>query len=393
VADGAHWTASLRQPPAERTPANKVEAISFAAHTALADLFPSQRARFDALLASLGYSSPGPAGVLGIGACETVLGIRHHDGSNQLGDMNGGAPYSDYTGYMPVNSVNAFTDPNRWQPLATPSGPQQFLTPHWGRVLPFAVADLDAIRPEPPPRYPHGTYINEANEVLHLNATLDDTRKMIAEYWADGPATVTPPGHWFLFAQEVSRRDGHTADEDVKMLFVLGNAVLDASIAVWDCKVAFDSPRPVSALRFLYDGKPVRAWGGPGVGTALIDGALFRSYIATPPFAEYVSGHSTFSSASAEILRSFTGSDVFAGSVNLSAGSSSVEPGLTPARTVTLSWASYTEAADQAGVSRRYGGIHFESGDLAGRALGRGVGRLVWKKALTLFDGSAITEW
>lgn len=392
-ADGAHWIESLRQPAADRTAANRAEAVSFAAHTALADLFPSQAANHDAVLASLGYSSPGTSGAIGIRACNMVLNIRRHDGSNQLGDVNGGAPYSDYTGYMPANSADALNDPNRWQPLATPAGPQQFLTPHWGRVLPFALSDLDASRPEPPPQHPHGSYGSEANQILHFSATLDDTRKMIAEYWADGPATETPPGHWFLFAQAVSRRDGHSLDEDVKLFFALGNAELDASIAAWDCKVAFDFARPVTVLRYLYGGKPVRAWNGPGLGTALIDGSSFRSYIATPPFAEYVSGHSTFSSASAEILRSFTGSDAFEGSVTLAAGSSTIEPGLTPARAVTLSWTSFSEAADQAGLSRRYGGIHFESGDLAGRALGRRVGAVVWTKAVALFTGTAAAQW
>ena len=74
-------------------------------------------------------------------------------------------------------------------------------------------------------------------------------------YWADGPSTETPPGHWMLFAQAVSRRDRHSLDDDVKMFFALGNALLDASIAAWDCKVAFDSVRPVSAIRFLFGGQ------------------------------------------------------------------------------------------------------------------------------------------
>src|SRR5688500_16963445 len=85
-ADGAHWIESLRQPAADRTAANRAEAVSFAAHTALADLFPSQAAYHDAVLASLGYSSPGTSGAIGIRACNMVLNIRRHDGSNQLGD-------------------------------------------------------------------------------------------------------------------------------------------------------------------------------------------------------------------------------------------------------------------------------------------------------------------
>ena len=271
VADGVHWPVSLRQPIGEHTDANKVEAISFAAHAALVDLFPSRTPLFDSLLSSLGYSLPGPAGSVGLTACHAVLDFRHVDGSNQLGDLHSGA-YSDYTDYAPYNTVDTIYDPNRWQPLVTAAGSQQFLAPHWGLVTPFALTSLEAVRPAPPPRYPHGTYIQEANQILHLSAKLDDRAKMIAEYWADGPASVTPPGHWNVFAQAVSRRDAHGLDADVKMFFALGNALLDASIAVWDCKRFFDFARPISAIRFLYGGQPVRAWAGPGRGTTLIDG-------------------------------------------------------------------------------------------------------------------------
>jgi hypothetical protein len=383
VADGVYWTRDLRQPATAHVPASKEEAISFAAHLALSDLFPSRAAVFDAQLSALGYSTPGTAGQIGLEACGMVLAQRHTDGANQLGG------YADYTGYLPVNPVDAVYDPNRWQPLATPSGPQQFLTPHWGLVRPFAIQSLDELRPPAPPLYGHGTYIKEANQILHFSARLDDRSKMIAEYWNDGPGSPTPPGHWHLFAQAASRRDGHTVDQDVKMFFALANAMLDASIAVWECKVFFDFARPVTAIRFLYGGKPVRAWAGPGLGTQLIDGLQFRSYIPTPPFAEYVSGHSTFSAAGAEILSAVTGSDRLELSVTFQAGSSFIEPGLTPAEPVTLTWHTFSEAAAEAALSRRLGGIHFESGDLAARALGRRVGSLVWRRSRQFFDGSA----
>src|SRR5207245_3681807 len=92
-----------------------------------------------------------------------------------------------------------------------------------------------------------------------------------------------------MFAQEISRGDWHTIDDDMKMFFILGNALMDASIAVWDCKRAADSIRPVSAIRFLFGSKPIRAWAGPGMVTKLIDGEEFKSYIATPTFASYIS--------------------------------------------------------------------------------------------------------
>jgi hypothetical protein len=176
----------------------------------------------------------------------------------------------------------------------------------------------------------------------------------------------------------------------VKLFFALANGLLDASIAVWDAKRHYDSVRPVTVIRFLFAGQPIRAWAGPYQGTRLIQGEHWQSYIGTPPFAEFVSGHSTFSAASAEILRSFTGSDRLEAQVVVPAGASAIEPGLVPRTDVTLSWQTFSEAADEAGFSRRYGGIHFESGDLEGRSLGRRIGALVWQKARAYFDGVAV---
>jgi PAP2 superfamily len=127
--------------------------------------------------------------------------------------------------------------------------------------------------------------------------------------------------------------------------------------------------------------------GGTGHGYSLIDGQKFQSYIATPPFASYISGHSTFSSASAEVLKRFTGSDTFGGSFTALPGSSLIEPGFSPAAPVTLTWATFSEAADQAGISRRYGGIHFRADDLVGRQTGRLVAAVVWNKAMTYING------
>ena len=200
---------------------------------------------------------------------------------------------------------------------------------------------------------------------------------------------MTPPGHWNLFAQAVSRRDGHSLDHDVRLFFALGNALLDASVAVWDCKRRHDFARPITATRSCMPASRSARGQVRASAPDSIDGARFRSYIPTPPFAEYVSGHSTFSAASAEILALFTGSDRFGFSVAFPPGSSFVEPGVTPAATVVLSWPTFSEAADEAGLSRRFGGIHFESGDLQARALGRRIGRQVWRRAMQFVDESA----
>lgn len=403
VALGTQVGGAWRRPAAEQSEANKVEAISYAAFQALVDLFPAQRNRFEAQLLALGFD-PGddradlttPVGI-GNTAGRQLLAARHQDGSNQLGTLGPtGLPYSDYTGYSPANTPDEVQDPNAWQPLRHPNRTGTgivmpgFVGPHWNLVRPFALESADQLRPPPPRYFPHGGYRQQAEELIRLSANLSDREKVIAEYWADGPSTVLPPGHFNLFAQWVSLRDGHTLDEDVQLFFLLTNAVFDAGIASWDAKIHYDYVRPITAIRFLKRGQKIRAWAGPGLGTRVIRGEDWRPYqpdwFPTPPFAEYVSGHSTFSAAAAEILRRFTGSDAFGASVTVTAGDLGVEPGV-PAQPVTLTWPTFSAAADEAGISRRYGGIHFQDGDLEGRRLGRRVAALVWDRAMAYLNG------
>ncbi|NOU43821.1 MAG: vanadium-dependent haloperoxidase [Methyloglobulus sp.] len=390
-AKGTQLGDKLRRPSAERTDANKEMAISYAAHECLSDLFPTEAARFGALMTKLGFDpsastadSTKPAGV-GNAAGKAVLDYRHHDGSNQLGDLNPGA-YTDYTGYAPKNTPTSIIDPNLWQPLQVGANVQKFVTPHWGKVIPYAMKTGNQYRKtlltpadyvKSPVRFEH-----QAKQVLEYTANLTDEKKAIAEYWADGPASETPPGHWALFAEYVSERDRHTVDQDVKMFFAMTNAVFDASIAAWDAKRAFDCVRPITAIHYLYAGQSVKSWQGN------VDGADWKPYqvdtLVTPAFAEYVSGHSIFSASAAETLNLFTGSDYFGQSATVAAGSSRVEPGLVPANDTVLYWASFSEAADEAGISRRYGGIHFIDGDLEARKLGRLIAQQAWKKTQRL---------
>ena len=403
TAAGTRYQGGLRRPPAERTVANKSEAISYAAHRAAVDLFGDRRPQLDAFMASLGYDPNrvgSTAARVGVTACAAVLDHRDHDLSNEADH------YADWSGYRPLNQPMVVArpldpatvrDPNRWQPLTYPDRSGATVTPgflgaHWGYVQPFAlIAGFQYRSGNPPARYGSSTYAAQAREVLDITANLTDHQKAIAEYWADGPNSEQPPGHWNLFGQFVSRRDHHTLDQDAKMFFALTNAILDASIAAWDDKRAFDYVRPITAIRYLYRGQQVRSWPAAGGSSRYIDGATWTPYQATwfptPPFPEYASGHSAFSSAAAEVLRRFTGSDAFGASFVFPAGTSKVEPGLAPRQDEVLAWPTFSAAADEAGVSRRYGGIHFKQGDLDGRVLGRTVGGQVWQKASRCFTG------
>jgi hypothetical protein len=417
---GTRLADTLRRPPNEGTLSNRVQAISFAAYRAAVDLFPgSASTTFDPLMWDLGYDVMDvsfdittPTGIGNI-AAQAVLDDRHADGANQLGDVPGGIPgvaYSDYTGYAPVNDPmdirlpfdpGTVHDASAWQPLRYVDASGNLVTPgflgaHWPQVETFAVIPGSLRSTSGPARFGSAEYIAQAQALLDISAGLTEEHKMISEYWADGPSSELPPGHWNLFAQVVSRRDhhgsqSHGVEQDVKLFFALTNAISDAGCCAWDNKLTHNSVRPITAIRFLFRGQSVRGWAGPYQGTKVIDGATWFPYqpttFPTPPFPEYSSGHSNFSAAGAEILKLFTHSDWFGGSTVLRAGSSKIEPGVVPSHDVTLSWATFSDAAKEAGLSRRYGGIHFEQGDLDAQATGRIAAREVWSKAVHYWEG------
>ena len=389
---------SLQRPSDENTVLNKSEAMSYAAYRTLVDLFPDQIELFNQVMVDLGYNpalastDTNTASGIGTVSADALLNFRRNDGSNQL---NG---YADTTGYQPINTPDEVIDLNRWQPirqpLDDPNGTvQQFLTPQWGQVIPFALESGSQFRPPAPPAADTALFEQRTREILEISANLTDEQKIIAEFWEDGSGTSFPPGTWMGFGQFVSQRDGNSLDEDIEMFFPLGNAVFDAGIAAWEAKRFYDYVRPITAVRELFDGQQVLAWGGPGQGTQLIDGSEWPPYqrneTPTPPFAEYVSGHSTFSAAAAEVLQLATGSDEFGDSFTAPVGTSVLEPGVTPTSDVTLFWPTFSDAADESGISRLYGGIHFTEGDLNGRTLGREVGREVWNEAQSFINGVA----
>jgi len=409
---GAVVGGSMRRPAIERTDANKAKAISFAAYHCLLNLFPGGSTRLGNAMQAHGYDpldvSTDVTTPQGIGnvVASAVIDSRRHDGSNQYGDLASGA-YSDYTGYAPVNSPMAFcqpqtvgpcppnvADPYRWQPLISSSGvTQTFIGPHWERVTPFALqsaSQYDATTP--PPNYSQGpaNYQADVSQMVTISGGLTMQQKVTVEYWADGPASELPPGHWGLFAQFVSQRDGNSIDKDAKMFFAMHNASFDASIVAWHLKRKYDGVRPITAVRYLKQGKTIFAWGGPGRPNQSIAGEKWSPYNPgsnlTPSFPGYISGHSTFSAASAEVLRKFTCSDNFGFSTVIPANFGRVEAGVPPSP-MTLSYATFSAAAAEAGQSRLLGGIHFADDNTVGQNLGKQIGDQAWNKAQFLFHG------
>jgi hypothetical protein len=389
---------------------------------------------------------------------------------------------------------------------------QKSVTPYWGHVAPFALppsADGVPIDPGPPPMLDDpvtdADFKDEMLDVIRRSSELDPTdgvtidispasmgdnslgtndgegydtnpvtgepyapdevlrgdfARALTEFWADGPNSETPPGHWNTVANTVADalgadglRIGGTGEPvdrlewDVKMYLTLNGAVHDAAIAAWGLKGRYDTVRPISMIRYAGglgqssdpsgpgydpDGLPledglveviteessapgqrhealadhigeiaIRTWmGNPedpetqtgGVGWILaVDWVPYqKATFVTPAFPGFISGHSTFSRAAAEVLTSLTGSRWFPGGLGewvIAAGGLENEAG--PTTDVTLEWASYYDAADQAGISRLYGGIHVYADDFNGRRAGSQCGKDAWTLAQKYFDGTA----
>ena len=461
-----------------------------------------------------------PAGV-GNKIAKTLLDDARTDGSNEADGYSapGYAPVNPPL--VVARPGITIADPNRWQPLqiehmisqngvAVTNGVQQAVGPHWGHVRPFAIPaggpPGTPIDPGPPPRLGDAAtdaiFRAQAVEVIRdsglLDATSDatidvspgarganglgsndghghalnpvtgkpyapeivrqsDFYRAIAEFWADGPNSETPPGHWNVLANDVSDKlapdlriggRGPVVDRlqwDVKLYLAVNGAVHDAAIAAWGLKGHYDGTRPISMIRYLAtlgqssdpalpsyhtEGLPlvpglielitrektapggpmvalaghsgeiaVRAWPGNPANpktqvspTTWILGTAWVPYqlptFVTPSFQGYISGHSTFSRAAAEVLVGITGSEYLPGGLaawTVKQGWFKFEAG--PSADVVLEWATYYDAADQAGQSRLYGGIHVQADDFAGRVVGSTCGKDAWALAQRFYAG------
>lgn len=383
-----------RRPADERILENKEIAISYAAYRALNEYYYSDKTLFADYMKELGLDpddeSMDPSTPVGIGnlAAKAVIEARKGDGANQYGEEPGskGKPYFDYTGYQPVNSPDENVDINKWQPKYFSDGNGgQFapacLTPFWDKVETISIKSGDQFRPGPPPAYGSEQLKKEVKEVVDMQANITPKQKALVEFMRDGPQSVQQAGHWLKFAQEVSKRDNHTLDEDVKMFFYNQVVAMDAFIASWDSKMYYDFARPYALIHKYYEGKTIKGWKGIEGGWGEMKGEEWRPYspdvFLCPPFPSYTSGHSTISGACAEALKNWTGSDEFGSSVELTPGYLTEPNNL--GDPVTLEFPTFTETAEMAGISRVLGGYHIQADNIEGLILGRNVANEAWK--------------
>ncbi|MEZ5006521.1 MAG: T9SS type A sorting domain-containing protein [Chitinophagales bacterium] len=284
-----------------------------------------------------------------------------------------------------------------------------------------------------------------------------DYARILAEFWADGPDSETPPGHWFTLLNYVNdhplfekrfKGEGPILDDlewDVKAYFIMGGTMHDVAVTSWGIKGYYDYIRPISAIRYMADqgqssdntkpnysenGLPLMeglielveagddlagdnnenvdkiklyTWRGPDyIDSAAIDEAgvgwilaenwwpYQRPTFITPPFAGFVSGHSTYSRAAAEVMTMLTGDAFFPGGMGEFEAPKNeflvFEEG--PSQDITLQWATYRDASDQCSLSRIWGGIHPPADDMPGRIIGEKVGIEAFDYAAAYFDQS-----
>jgi membrane-associated phospholipid phosphatase len=292
-------------------PASGDAAVDGAASTVLAYFFSEDAGRFHGLAEraehAAGNSSAGRGFALGRRAGEELVARAESDGAD--------APFG---GPIPVGP---------WYWVPTPPGFLPPLLPRWGEVRPWNIEDPVMLRPPPPPRPGDPAFEAEVREVYDVSRTLTPEQRAIALFWADGPGSLTPPGHWDAIALELVRAHGLDTRAAAHVFEVLNTAQADAFICVWDAKYAYWSLRPVTAIRREIDPN-------------------WSPLITTPPFPSYVSGHSGTSGAASTVLSAFFPEEA----------------------------AQLHARAAEAAASRLYGGIHFRSDNEAGLALGTSVG-------------------
>ncbi len=307
----------------------------------------------------------------------------------------------------PIHFEN-YVEPLKWTPINT----NFYLTPQWGNVNGFlSESTLDSCTSFVE-RFLDGIdFQNEVYKVLQTSLNMGDKEKCIAEFWAGGKNTITPPGFWNAFLIAYYEKYGATKSDitEARDFLILNSALLQTSIFVWRTKFNHFQARPIQTIRYYYPNQTISYYGGVDVSSSLWKPYQPSTFI-TPPFPDFISGHSTFSAVGARVLSKLIGSNLL--NLNLSMDgtfmknlsplfsnqnnvedhvylhcltifpkSSEIDDNV-PNKTITLTYNSWDDMALEAGMSRIYGGIHYDSSNYAGYL----VGNKICEEILHLFN-------
>ncbi len=307
-----------------------------------------------------------------------------------------------------VIDFNDYEQPLKWTPINT----NFYLTPHWGNVNGFlSESTLDSYTSFVE-RFLDGIdFQNEVYKVFQTSLNIGDKEKCIAEFWAGGKNTVTPPGFWNTFLIAYYQKYGSNKSDitEARDFLILNAALLQTSIFVWRTKFNNFQARPIQTIRYYYPNETISYYGGNNISSSLWKPYQPSTFI-TPPFPDFISGHSTFSSVGARVLNKLIGSNLL--NLNLSidgtfmknlsplfSNQNNVEDRVylhcltifpkcseidenVPNKAITLTYNSWDDMALEAGLSRIYGGIHYDSSNYAGYL----VGNKICEEILNLFN-------
>lgn len=323
-----------------------------AAHRVMLELYPSMEASAESLYENYMSFAPATAETtnsinFGVRVARELLQARVADGS------------ATEVPYIPR------TEPGAWR--RTPPFFRPPLDPQWRYVDLFALPDTEPFVAPGPPEMGSAKWVADYNQVKELGARSSAVRtaeqSQIATFWSDFSYTAMPPGHWHELAGGIAVDRANSLFENARLFALISMAQADGAIVCWETKFRYNFWRPVTAIqRGDEDGNPL----------TLAD-TNWNSFLNSPPFPDYTSGHSTFSKASATILHRFYGTDA----ISFTARSDSL-PG------VTRSFTSLAACADEVGMSRIYGGIHYLSANEDGKACGKKIADQIFANQLQL---------
>lgn len=337
---------------------------------------------------------------------------RDSDGWKQTTAFSGNLPNGNQVIYAD-NTVNQdlkteLPEPEKWTPLSIGGRVRKYLTPEWGTVNKGVLFDADFLEmlSEVSQLFPNSAQFQKENEeVKSITALLTPQQKMIAEYWAGGPGTVTPPGMWMVFLDVVIRSNGLTLQQEIRNYTIVASGLYQAGISAWRLKRDHMQARPVQMLRESQYNEPIdQAWNDQHLGQYWLPYQELN--FVTPPFPDFVSGHSTFASTCAKLFCYLFQTDqvnlvnpvisldilnyfspiLNSQTLNFSINSIFLKPRCSkieasqPPTGISMGWSTWSDMALSCGESRIFGGIHVESSNQGGLYLGRLIGDKIWEK-------------
>ncbi|MFD0319237.1 DUF6851 domain-containing protein [Streptomyces flavalbus] len=348
-------------------------------------VLPTKMASTRAMMSAMGLDPDdtsenlsSPVGIANVAAKAVWEGLKN-DGMNFLGYEGGRKynprPWSDYTGYRPVNTAFELNNPSRWQPQLQPHNGrrlggghgdmgiyvvQHMVTPHLRKVKAHIFTDPSRFRLAPPTHVDHTRpreYKRSVDQILEASAHLTERQKLLSEVmdnkvWGIGHSSI-------VMARQHTEQLGMHGWIHYMLEHIL--ATFEPTIVAWHHKVAYDAVRPVSAVRYLYGNRKLTAWGGPGKGTVKdLPASEWASYLGVSDHPEYPSGSTTIAAASAQSARRTFGTDTLDWKFTIAAGKSLVEPGITPHGDLPIHIRTWSEFARICADSRVWGGVHFQ---------------------------------